>query len=116
MPGYLTRRERQGKQESLVHCLSGPLRQYLPDSWIESAGGLATRFAAFPPSGHGVVYASASALFRPVLPCHAKLVAIRQDKRGFVAAVGPIQAHTARPGSGYPILSSPVLPREWERC
>ncbi len=79
MSGYLSRRERQGKQEPLIQCLSGPLRRYLPDSWILSAGGMAMRFAAFPPSGHGVVHASAVAASGSVLPVYSGLAAIRQD-------------------------------------
>ena len=34
---------------ALLQCVAGPPRRYLPDAWIESAGGLATRVAAFPP-------------------------------------------------------------------
>jgi hypothetical protein len=79
MSGYLTRRERQGKQESLIQCLAGPLRRYLPDSWILLAGGTAMRFAAFPPSGHRVVHASAVVASGSVLPFDSGLVAIRQD-------------------------------------
>lgn len=79
MSGYLTRRERQGKQESLIQCLAGPLRRYLPDSWILSAGGMAMRFAAFPPSGNGVVHASSVSAPGSILPVDSGLAAIRQD-------------------------------------
>ncbi len=58
MPEYLSRRERQAKQGKRIQNLSGSLRAYLPDDWIESAGGIAIRVAAFPPSGHGLVYDS----------------------------------------------------------
>ena len=49
MPGYTTIRERQDKHARLLRNLSGPLRDFLPDAWIESAGGVAKRVAAFPP-------------------------------------------------------------------
>jgi hypothetical protein len=78
MSGYLSRRERQGKQEPLLQCLAGPLRRYLPDSWILSAGWMAMRFAAFPPSGHGVVHASSVAASGSVLSVDFGLAPIRQ--------------------------------------
>ena len=68
MSGYLPRRERQAKQASLIQNIAGPLRFYLPDSWIHAAGGVSARVAAFPPSGHGLVDDSASPLSRPVMP------------------------------------------------
>ena len=49
MSAYMPRRERQEKQAALIHDLAGPLRRYLPDSWITAAGGLVTRITAFPP-------------------------------------------------------------------
>ncbi len=67
MSGYQSRRERQAKHAALLKNLSGPLRDYLPEQWIESAGGVAARVAAFPPSGHGLVHDSPSTLSRPVL-------------------------------------------------
>ena len=86
MPGYLPRRERQAKQADLIGDLAGPLRRLLPDSWVLAAGGMATRVADFPPSGHDLVHGSAGALSRPVLPSHTELVAVRQDKCRAVAA------------------------------
>ena len=49
MSGYHPRRERQAKHDKLIQNLSGPLRAYLPNDWIGSVLGAATRFAAFPP-------------------------------------------------------------------
>ncbi len=49
MSEYMPRRERQEKQGILLQNLAGPLRRYLPDTWILSADGMARRFAAFPP-------------------------------------------------------------------
>jgi len=52
MTAYPIRRERQEKHEKnarLIHCLAGPLRRYLPDSWIREAGGTAERNTAFNP-------------------------------------------------------------------
>ena len=49
MPAYMTRRERQGKHAALLAELSGPLRRFLPDSWVLAAGDITTRVATFPP-------------------------------------------------------------------
>ena len=49
MPAYRTRRERQAKHADLLNELAGPLRRFLPDSWVLAAGGVTTRVAAFPP-------------------------------------------------------------------
>ena len=61
MPAYMTHRERQAKHADLLTELAGPLRRFLPDSWVLAAGGVATRVAAFPPSGHGMVHTAPSA-------------------------------------------------------
>ncbi len=49
MPAYMTRRERQDKHAALLAELSGPLRRFLPDSWVLAAGDITTRVATFPP-------------------------------------------------------------------
>jgi hypothetical protein len=90
MPAYMTRRERQEKQAALLRELSGPLRRFLPDSWVVAAGGVTTRVAAFSPSGHGVVHDSTGVRSRPVVPLNADLVAVGKDKR-----------RTSAPGLGY---------------
>ena len=86
MAAYLPRRERQVKQGKLVQSLSGPLRAYLPDDWIESAGGLATRVAAFPPSGHGLVHDSAGPLSRPFMQGCTGMAPDGEGKRRFAVA------------------------------
>ncbi len=81
MSGYPSRRERQVKHAALLKNLSGPLREYLPERWIESAGGVATRVAAFPPSGHGLVHDSTSTLSRPVLQGCSRMAADSERER-----------------------------------
>ena len=85
MPAYMTRRERQGKHADLLTELAGPLRRFLPDSWVLAAGDMTTRVAAFPPSGHGLVHAAPSAFARPVLPLGTELASVGKDKRRTLA-------------------------------
>ncbi len=86
MPAYMTRRERQAKHADLLTELAGPLRRFLPDSWVLAAGGVTTRVAAFSPSDHGMVHAAPSAFTRPVLPLRTQLASVGKDKRRTLAA------------------------------
>ncbi len=86
MPAYMTRRERQAKHADLLAELAGPLRRFLPDSWVLAAGGMTTRVTAFSPSGHGLVHAAPSAFARPVMPFRTDMAPVGKDKGRTLAA------------------------------
>ncbi len=109
MPAYMSRRERQGKHADLLTELAGPLRRFLPDPWVLAAGGVTTRVAAFPPSGHGMVHAAPSAFARPVMSLRTGMAPVGEDK-GRTSAAG-IRHGRILQGATTPVWRTPLEAR-----